>query len=702
MVISKIDQTDLLNNISAGIVCFDMMKRCKYVNKYIIDFYDQINFDYLNCLITYRESVYNDDKREDVDICNNFFNKRIENTSTMRIYSKKTKEYRWFVNKRIILKNSDREDIYMFILSDIHDKKVLEANLEKQKIKIEECDNHKAIFLANMSHELRTPLNGIIGMMTLLEDTKLNDEQDNYTSIIKECSYNLMGIINDILDYAKLDIGKILLDTKSMNLYECIETTNDIVLSKIYEKSLVYNYNIGYNIPENICGDSNRIKQVLLNILSNSIKFMEKGNIFLNIKTISKDEFDLFYKKYKSNILESNDNTLDQQQSDIVEVQDNNVYIRFDITDSGCGIDILHKDKVFEPFVQITNNLSTKIHPGTGLGLSICKELIELMGGVIWLDWSELDVGSTFSFILPVKISEISNVSNDLRIINNNVLKNANVLIVDDNLYNRISLSGIMNKWGMNPYVYSSGQEALYFSRIIRFDIGLIDICMPNMDGLSFVKKLRNQKEFDNQTIPLIALSSLGDKTEINPSYFKTNLIKPIKESKLKTICVDLLQKRVIAENKPKDDLKVLDEYVINNNLLDFKKDIRILVAEDIYINQKIITSFLNKIGFNNIIMVNDGKECLNMALCNDYDILLLDIIMPLMSGEVLIKELNKYYSDHPGHKKPYIIAVTAYCLRNDKEYYLNIGFDDYIVKPIDINELSKILNKHVENLLEN
>lgn len=702
MDLSKIDQTDLLDMISVGIICFDLTKKCKYINKYIIDLYDEKNSSNKNFLIMYRESIHNDDKIQEVEICNNFFNKQIENISTMRLYNKNLKEYRWFVNKRIILKNNDKEDIYIFILSDIHDKKLLEANLEKQKIKIEECDNHKAIFLANMSHELRTPLNGIVGMITLLEDTKLNDEQDNYTSIIKECSYNLMGIINDILDYAKLDIGKIILDIKSMNLYECIETTNDIVLSKIYEKSLVYNYNIGYNIPENIYGDANRIKQVLLNILSNSIKFMEKGNIFLNIKTISKDEFDLFYTKYKSNIIEFTQ-TNNIQQDNFTDIKKDLIYIRFDITDSGCGIDILHKDKIFEPFVQITNNLSTKIHPGTGLGLSICKELIELMGGVIWLDWSELDIGSTFSFILPVKISEINNVSNDLRIINNNnVLKNANVLIVDDNLHNRISLSGIMNKWGMTPYVYSSGQEALYFSRIIKFDIGLIDICMPNMDGLSFVKKLRNQKEFDNQTIPLIALSSLGDKTEINPSYFKTNLIKPIKESKLKTICVDLLQKRVVNDNKTNDDIKIIDEYIINNHLLDFKTDIRILVAEDIYINQKIITSFLNKIGFNNIIMVNDGKECLNMALCNDFDIILLDIIMPLMSGEVLIKELNKYYSDHPEHKKPYIIAVTAYCLRNDKEYYLNIGFDDYIVKPIDINELSRILNKHVENLLEN
>jgi CheY-like chemotaxis protein len=516
-----------------------------------------------------------------------------------------------------------------------------------------------------------------------------------------------MGIINDILDYAKLDIGKINLDIKCMNLYECIETTNDIVLSKIYEKSLVYNYNIGYNIPENIYGDSNRIKQVLLNILSNSIKFMEKGNIFLNIKTISKDEFDLFYNKYKSNNTNSNfDTHNDEYHNQMINKYNlkdgKEIHIRFDITDSGCGIDSLHKDKIFEPFTQISNNLSSKIYPGTGLGLSICKELIELMGGVIWLDWSELDVGSTFSFILPMYISDNNTILNESCVMNNNVLKNANVLIVDDNLYNRISLSGIMNKWGMVPYVYSNGQEALYFSRIINFDIGLIDICMPNMDGLSFVKKLRNQNEFNNKTIPLIALSSLGDKTEINPNYFKTNLIKPIKESKLKTICIDLLQKRVV-NNKitTNNDIKVLDEYIINNNILDLKKNIRILVAEDVYINQKIIMSFLNKLGFNNIIMVNDGKECLNLALNNDFDIILLDIIMPLLSGEVVIKELTKHYLENPEHIKPYIIAVTAYCLRNDKEYYLNIGFDDYIVKPVDINELNKILNKHIENLLE-
>jgi CheY-like chemotaxis protein len=285
------------------------------------------------------------------------------------------------------------------------------------------------------------------------------------------------------------------------------------------------------------------------------------------------------------------------------------------------------------------------------------------------------------------------------------VLKDANVLIVDDNLYNRISLTGIISKWGMKAFAFSNGEEALHFIRIHSFDIGLIDICMPKMNGSTFANKVNEITD----DFPLVALSSLGDKIATTSKYFKTHLIKPIKETKLKKILIDLLQKRNVKNNNNNNKNTItiteevvpmtLDKYIIQNNLNELKDNVRILLAEDVYINQKVVISFLNKIGFTNIQVVDNGQQCLDLAIHNQFDIILLDIRMPIMNGEVVLEKLKKYYLEQ-SIRLPYIVAVTAYCLREDKEKYLNMGFDDYIPKPITINDLKRCLNKFIETLL--
>jgi signal transduction histidine kinase/DNA-binding response OmpR family regulator len=583
----------------------------------------------------------------------------------------------------------------MYTLQDVNENKLLEIQLRNETLRSEQAYNHKSIFLANMSHEIRTPLNGIIGMLTLLEDTKLTNDQQDYILMVKECSYNLMTIINDILDYSKLEVGKISLDIKPMNLQECIESTNDIVLSKIYEKSLEYTTNIDNSLPSLIYGDPNRIKQILLNLLSNSIKFTDKGTIFINIESISGDDYELLKNKYSQYTIVNNvlENSIGSDNLCV-----NKIYLRFDITDTGCGIDQSDMQKLFKSFSQVDNHITSKIYQGTGLGLAISKELVELMGGFIWLDSSEVNTGSRFSFILPTMECCDKIISDE---ISDSVLNNANVLIVDDNLHNRISLTGMVTKWGMKPYVFSNGEEALHFTRLTKFDIGLIDICMPKMDGISFATKLREQNEFNNMEFPLIALSSLGDKNANKSKHFKTQVIKPIKETKLKRICIDLLQTRnthIQTESVIQKPLS-LDKYIIQNDLSELKSNVRILLAEDVYINQKVVVSFLNKIGYDNIQVVENGQQCIDIAINNPFDIILLDIRMPIKNGEVVLQELNNFYSNK---RRPYIIAVTAYCLREDKERYLNMGFDDYIPKPITIDELSKCLNKFIETILYN
>ena len=717
------DITLLLDNLPVGIIRFNNKKKCIYANKFIINLFElREPYDLQNINALYINAVHKDYRKNENETCLKFMNSigkinQGECETSFQIFNKELGEYRWMTNKRTFINSEDSNacNSFMFTLQDINENKLLEIQLRNETLRAEEAYNHKSIFLANMSHEIRTPLNGIIGMLTLLEDTKLTSDQIDYINMVKECSFNLMTIINDILDYSKLEVGKISLDIKSMNLRECLESTNDIVLSKIYEKSLEYTFNIDAMIPEYIYGDINRIKQILLNLLSNSIKFTDKGCIMINVENIKYDDCILLKEmhchsdinQYNYNIINSiklpesneNDPNLDQYQN--VNFNDK-MYLRFDITDSGCGIQHSDKNKLFKSFSQVDNHITSKIYQGTGLGLAISKELIELMGGFVWLDWSEIGKGSRFSFVLPtIESKDTCSNTNDK---SECVLKNANVLIVDDNIHNRISLTGMITKWGMKAYAFSNAEEALHFTRLTNFDIGLIDICMPKTDGPSFACKLREQSEFNNKDFPLVALSSLGDKLSSNSKYFKTHLINPIKESKLKKICVELLQKRIIhQEQNVQTETKniILDKYIIQNDLSVLKSSVRILLAEDVYINQKVVVSFLNKMGFDNIRIVDNGQQCFNIAKNNDFDIILLDIRMPIMNGEIVLQELDKFYIKED-KRRPYIVAVTAYCLREDKNKYLNMGFNDYIPKPINISDLSRCLNNFIETLLHN
>jgi signal transduction histidine kinase/DNA-binding response OmpR family regulator len=692
--INKIDKdiTLLLDNLPVGIIRFNDKHKCIYANRFVINLLglDPSRSD-TDISKTYLNAIHNEDRESEINTCITFMETHRESHSTFRIFNKQTNEYTWMTNKRNIV-YSDNTISFMFTLQDVNENKLLEIQLRNETIRAEKAYNHKSIFLANMSHEIRTPLNGIIGMLTLLEDTTLTNDQKDYISMVKECSFNLMTIINDILDYSKLEVGKISLDIRPMNIRECIETTNDIVLSKIYEKSLEYSYNIDQNIPEYIYGDSNRIKQVLLNLLSNSIKFTEIGNIIVHINTISEKDFMIIQNKNSHISKEIMDKALQKDKN----IFKNKLFLRFDIFDSGCGINSDETDKLFKSFSQVDNQITSKIYQGTGLGLAISKELVELMDGTIWLDWSEANKGSKFSFILPTLecVNEESNTTKS-----NNVLNNANVLIIDDNIHNRISLTGMVTKWGMKPQVFSNGEEALHFTKLIRFDIGLIDICMPKMDGHTFAKKLREQTEFKNKEFPLVALSSLGDKLTSNDKHFKTHLIKPIKESRLKNICIDLLQTRKTEPEKQQMTTNMLDQYINQNNICELKSNVRILLAEDVYINQKVVTSFLNKLGYDNIKVVDNGQQCLDIAINNDFDVILLDIRMPIMNGEVVLQKLHEYYNKE-SKIKPFIVAVTAYCLREDKQRYLDMGFDDYIPKPITLNELKRCLDKFIQNVL--
>jgi len=495
-----------------------------------------------------------------------------------------------------------------------------------------------------------------------------------------------MTIINDILDFSKLEAGKLVLDVKCTHLRRCIETTSDIILGKTIDKNVEFTFNIDDDISEYIEIDENRIKQVLLNLLSNSIKFTSKGIISLDIKLID-------------------DNYIKKNNINYRPTVNHDTLIKFTVTDTGCGIRAEDIQLLFKSFSQV-NQLTTKLKQGTGLGLAISKYLISLMNGHIWLEWSNEYEGSCFSFIIStkscIKCFTNDNTTND----NDNVLKDINVLILDDNLHNRLSLAGMVTKWGMKAHVYGTCEEALFFSKCVKYDIGLIDICMPKLDGNGFANKLHDIEQ--NKDIPLIALSSLCDKFDKNNfnKNFKSYLIKPVKENKLKQLVIDTLS----SKNYRDDHSPIL--YSRNNSIPRniSTQPLNILIVEDVYINQKVVINFLKKIGYSHckIDTVDDGEQCLNKLTSTDYDIIFLDIKLPILDGEQVLKYINEYYNIRSNsfnyvHKnnyllknkyKPYIVAVTAFCLRDDKKKYINMGFDDYIPKPININSLKLCMNK--------
>ena len=510
-----------------------------------------------------------------------------------------------------------------------------------------------------MSHQIRTPLNGIIGMLSLLEDTNLSVNQQDYISMVKECSFNLITVINDILDFTKLQNNEIKLNIERVNIQECLNDINDIISPKIYEKELKYNFNISNEIPHYIITDPNRLKQILLNLLINSIKFTNKGNITLNINLIPLTTYLSLKNQYCLDILDNdNDNN------------NNNIYIRFDIIDTGCGIDHTNYDKLFKTFNQFNYSLLSQNYDSTGLGLQICTSLLKLMNGFIWLDKSSINEGSTFSFIIPnnnsnIEQKQISNFND----INNNsidILKDLNVLILDDNLQNRISLTSMVTKFGMKAYSFSNCEEALCYTKLYNFDIGLIDICMPEMNGINFAIKLKEQKNSFNNNIPLIALSSF-DYID-NNDYFKTFLLKPIKEKQLQNICINIMSfikkqnnshsiqnnSHSIQNNSHsiQNNSHSIDNSKFNNHLkihIDeyYKDQIKILIVEDNQVNLKILIKFIQKLGYNNIITAENGQICLDLFLKNDFDIIFMDIKMPIMNGDIALQKILEYENNN-------------------------------------------------------